>query len=269
MSRIGECFNALKADGRKALVCFITAGDGGTETTLAAMHSMVEAGADIIELGLPFSDPMADGPVIQLSSERALGRQTRVDDVFSVVRQFRDSNSETPVILMGYTNPIEARGAAKFAGDAAEAGVDGIITVDLPPEEAGDVLTAFRAEGIDPVFLVAPTTTAERAQAICNESGGFVYFVAVKGVTGTRQATAADVGVHVETLRKATNLPVGVGFGIRDAESAKAMAGVCDAVIVGSALVECFARSEDSPHEIPAELARLVRELRAGIDAAA
>lgn len=129
MSRIGERFNALKADGRKALVCFITAGDGGTETTLAAMHAMVEAGADIIELGLPFSDPMADGPVIQLSSERALGRQTRVDDVFSVVRQFRDSNSETPVILMGYTNPIEARGAAKFAGDAAAAGVDGIIKI--------------------------------------------------------------------------------------------------------------------------------------------
>ena len=179
----------------------------GQKTTLAAMHAMVEAGTDIIELGLPFSDPMADGPVIQLSSERALGRQTRVDDVFSVVRQFRDSNSETPVILMGYTNPIEARGAAKFAGDAAAAGVDGIITVDLPPEEAGDVLTAFRAEGIDPVFLVAPTTTAERAQAICNESGGFVYFVAVKGVTGTRQATAADVGVHVETLRKPLVFP--------------------------------------------------------------
>lgn len=269
MSRIGKRFAALRSDGKRALVCFITAGDGGVEITLATMHAMVVAGADIVELGVPFSDPMADGPAIQLASERALSAGTTLSAVFDVVRRFRQSDANTPVVLMGYLNPIEARGAEKFVEDAAANGVDGLIIVDMPPEEGTEVLAAMRATGLDPIFLIAPTTIPERMAAICKESGGFVYFVSIKGVTGTRRAVASEVADKVSAIRGLTSLPVGVGFGIRDEASAKAMAEVCDAVIVGTALVEKFAEHADTPAAIPKAVASVVVELRRGVDSAA
>lgn len=268
MSRLQGCFEALRAARRKALVCFITAGDGGVDTTLASMHAMVEAGADVIELGVPFSDPMADGPTIQQSSERALAGGLRVDDVFATVRRFRGTDQRTPVVLMGYANPVEARGAERFAADAATAGVDGIITVDLPPEEGEEHYAAFRQHGLDPIFLIAPNTAAPRIASLCAGASGFVYFVAIKGVTGSHQAQVSEVAASVAQIRAATDLPVCVGFGIRDAEAARAMAEVCDAVIVGSALVQCFADLRATPEQIPAQLGALVADLRGGVDQA-
>jgi tryptophan synthase alpha chain len=268
MSRITTQFEGLQARGQKALACFITAGDGGVETTLATMHAMVEAGASIVELGVPFSDPMADGPVIQKASERSLACGTRVDDVLATVAKFRETDNITPVVLMGYLNPMEARGVDKFAAQSAAAGVDGIITVDLPPEDAIDETAAFTANGLAPIFLVAPTSSPERIRAICANAAGFVYFVSVKGVTGTRTAVASEVGEKIAEIRAATSVPVGVGFGIRDAESARAMAPECDAIIVGTALVEQFAVHEHDVAKIPAAVASLVSDLRAGIDSA-
>lgn len=269
MSRLADRFAERKAAGSRVLACFITAGDGGVDTTLATMHAMVEAGADVVELGVPFSDPMADGPAIQLGSERALAAGTRVDDVFETVRRFRAADNTTPVVLMGYMNPMEARGVDRFAADAALAGTDGVIVVDMPPQEGAAVHAALREQGLDLIVMVAPTTAPERVPALCASASGFIYFVSIKGVTGTREAIADEIAAHVGTVREHTDVPVGIGFGIRDEATARAMAAVGDAVIVGTVLVEKFAEHADQPERIPGAVADVVRELRRGVDAAA
>ncbi len=242
MSRIGERFQALREAGRTALVPYLTAGDPDPAATVPLMHRLVEAGADLLELGVPFSDPMADGPVIQAACERALAHGVRLRDVLDMVARFRERDAETPVVLMGYLNPVEAMGYAAFAERAAAAGVDGVLTVDLPPEEAGELVAELRPRGLDPVFLAAPTTSEERARGIARQAGGFLYYVSLKGVTGAGHLDLGDAARRVEALRRVVSLPVGVGFGIRNPEAAARVARVADAVVVGSALVERLAR---------------------------
>ena len=269
MSRISGRFAALEAQGRTALIPFVTAGDPSASATVPMMHAMVEAGADIIELGVPFSDPMADGPVIQRASERALAAGMSFDGVLEIVREFRGTDGETPVVLMGYLNPLEAAGYAQAAQRAAAVGVDGLLTVDLPPEEAGEFVRDVRASGIDPVFLVAPTTSDERIARICSEASGFVYYVSLKGVTGAASLDVEEVAERMARIRQATDLPVGVGFGIHDGASAARIARVSDAVVVGSAIVARVESNAESPDALPGILADFVGELRSAMDAGA
>ena len=267
MSRIAARFAALKARKRTALIPFVTAGDPAPEATVPMMHAMVEAGADIVELGVPFSDPMADGPVIQRAGERALAAGMNFGKVLDVVREFRGRDEETPVVLMGYLNPLEAAGYAAAAQRAAAAGVDGLITVDLPPEEAQDLVREVRANGIDPVFLVSPTSSDERIARICAEASGFVYYVSLKGVTGAATLDVDEVAERVTRIRRFTDLPVGVGFGIRDGASAARIARISDAVVVGSAVVARVEANAESPAALPGVLADFIRELREAMDA--
>lgn len=267
MSRIGKRFSALKAQGRKALIPFITAGDPGNNVTVPVMHALVAAGADIVELGVPFSDPMADGPVIQRASERALAGGTNLKRVLDMVREFRVQDNDTPVVLMGYLNPFEIAGYAQFAKAAAEAGVDGVLTVDLPPEEADEFLAAVRAHEIDLIFLLAPTSGSDRIKKINEVASGFVYYVSLKGVTGAANLDVGSVASKVVEIKKVIDLPVGVGFGIRDGESAAQVAAVSDAVVVGSVLVQAIESLAGSPEAIPAELGRLLSDMRAAMDA--
>ncbi len=268
MSRIEKRFEALRAAGRKALVPYITAGDPAPEHTVPLMQALVAAGADLLELGVPFSDPMADGPVIQQACERALRHHTSLDDVLDMVRKFREQDDETPIVLMGYLNPIEVMGYREFARRAAEAGVDGALTVDMPPEEADDLVAELRAEGIDPIFLLAPTTTPERMDAIAEHGSGFLYYVSFKGVTGANRLDVAAVAEKLAEIRRHTDLPLGVGFGIRDPESAAAVAGVADAVVVGSALVKLIAEHEQEPETMIRVVSDTLRVMREAMDAA-
>ena len=267
MSRIAARFAALAERRRTALVPFVTAGDPSPAATVPMMHAMVEAGADIVELGVPFSDPMADGPVIQRAGERALAAGMSFDRVLDIVREFRSDDDETPVVLMGYLNPLEAAGYARAAESAAAAGVDGIITVDLPPEEAQDLVREIRANGMDPVFLVSPTSSDERIARICAEASGFVYYVSLKGVTGAASLDIDEVAERMACIRRTTDLPVGVGFGIRDGASAARIARVADAVVVGSAVVSRVEANAGSPDALPGILADFIRELRGAMDA--
>lgn len=237
MSRITETFDALSGR-RAALITFITAGDPQPGDTVALMHRLVEAGADLIELGVPFSDPMADGPVIQGASERALANGVRPTDVLDMVREFRRRDDKTPVILMGYVNIIEAFGYAEWVEAATAAGVDGEIVVDLPPEEADELKEYADQRGLDLIFLVAPTSAPERIERVCNAGSGFVYYVSLTGVTGAASLNDRDVKAHIDQIKSKARLPVAVGFGIRDAASAAAIGAFADGVIVGSALVE-------------------------------
>ncbi len=266
MSRIGERFDVLRAEGRTALIPFVTAGDPQPAVTVPMMHAMVEAGADLIELGVPFSDPMADGPAIQLADERALAHHVSLRQVLEMVGRFREQDGVTPVVLMGYLNPIEVMGYAAFAQAASAAGVDGVITVDMPPEEAGEILPLFRAAAVDPIFLLAPTSNRQRIETVCASASGFVYYVSIKGVTGTRQPDSGEVRQRLEQIRAVTDLPVGVGFGIRDAASAARFAEFADAVIVGSALVNRIAEFADRPSELLSSVAALLREMRQAMD---
>ena len=268
MNRIDIRFRALKSSGRKALVPFITAGDPSLEATVPVMHALVEAGADAIELGVPFSDPMADGPTIQRSSERALARGAGLRFVLESVRAFRRRDADTPVVLMGYLNPIEIRGVEAFAREASEAGVDGVLLVDLPPEEAGEFRAAFAASAIAsaPVHLIvlaAPTTSEARLDALCREAQGYLYYVSFAGVTGaSERLDTAAANRRLHALRARGPVPVVAGFGIRDAASAKAMSADADGVVVGSALVAALAEAED-----PAAAARaFLAPLRAALD---
>ncbi len=241
MSLIAPRFASLRQDGRKGLITFITAGDPEIATTVELMHALVRGGADVIELGVPFSDPMADGEIIPRASERALSAGTTLGDVLDCVASFRTRDTTTPVILMGYLNPFEHMGAARFAARAAAAGVDGVLVVDLPPEEAAEFNAALVDAGIDQIFLVAPNSSLERIRTVCALASGFVYFVSVKGVTGGKALAVEDIRQQIELTRDIAGIPVGVGFGIRTPQAAAQAAGIADAIIVGSAIVELIA----------------------------
>lgn len=271
MSRLEARFRALRKEGRAALVPFVTAGDPDPGVTRRLLPRLVDAGADVIELGVPFSDPMADGPVIQRAGERALAAGTSLSGVLDLVRGFRGdrAGAGAAVVLMGYLNPIEAMGPARFADEAAAAGVDGVIVVDMPPEEGGALLPALRERGIDPVFLLSPTTSTERMRRIASEGAGFLYYVSLKGITGAGHLDPGSVVEALGRVRAVSDLPVGVGFGIADAESARRIAAVADAVVVGSAIVRRIEEALDDPERIPDHVAAFVAELRRAVDAAA
>jgi len=271
MSRIQTSFSRLQTEGRKALIPYLTAGDPGIETTLGLMHALVSNGADIIELGFPFSDPSSDGPVIQRAVERSLAQHTRLRDVLDIVSRFRQDNQDTPVVLMGYLNPIESMGYQVFADRAVQAGVDGVLIVDMPPEEAHDLKVILDKAHLDTIFLVAPTTNPERAEAICKVSTGYVYYVSLKGVTGAANLDIDSVAGNLIKLRQHTSLPIGVGFGIRDGASAAGIAAVADAVVVGSALVNKIAELDASQIYTPEQLQEqtgIIAMMRAAMDAA-
>ena len=230
------------------------------------MHDLVAAGADVIELGIPFSDPMADGPVIQLAMERALAHEVSLRQVLEMVAEFRQRDNETPVVLMGYLNPVERMGYDEFAREAAEAGVDGVLTVDLPPEEAADVVPLFKARGLETIFLLAPTTTLERARSICQQASGYVYYVSLKGVTGSSALDVTDVANKLDMLRTVTDLPIGVGFGIRDGATAAAVGEVADGVVVGSVLVNQIAANADNPDAARKAISAIIAEMRGAMD---
>lgn len=267
MSRIQACFAQLQQQQRKALIPYITAGDPHPQHTVAFMHALVAGGADIIELGVPFSDPMADGPVITKAHERALVHHTSLHDVLAMVREFRQTNATTPVVLMGYLNPLEIIGYDNVAQAAKAAGVDGLLTVDLPPEEAGCLTTALQAAEIDPIYLLAPTSTAERIAAITQAASGYVYYVSLKGVTGSNTLDVNEVAQRIAAIRAVSQLPIGVGFGIKDAATARAVAEYADGVVVGSALVNRIAELQTTPEQIPAILQTFMQGLRDALDA--
>jgi len=252
-------------EGHQALVPYISAGDPDAGTTLALMHGLVDAGASVIELGVPFSDPMADGPVIQRAGERALGAGMTLGGVLDLVARFRADDATTPVVLMGYLNPIEAMGYERFAAAAREAGVDGSLVVDMPPEEATELLEALDRQGVDPIFLLAPTTSQARVTAICERARGYVYYVSLKGVTGSANLHTAGVADKVASLRALTPLPIGVGFGIRDAATASAIARVADAVVVGTAVVGRVEEKLSEPEELVGHVCEFVREMSCAV----
>lgn len=238
MSRIKATFDVLQASGRKALIPYVTSGDPFADATVDIMLAMAKAGADVIELGVPFSDPMADGPVIQKAGERALARGIGMPQVLDFVRGFRKHNDTTPVVLMGYANPVERYGIDRFVADARAAGVDGVLVVDYPPEECETFAATLRSNGIDPIFLLAPTSTEARMAHVGRIASGYVYYVSLKGVTGAGHLDTAAVAAMVPRIKQHVKLPVGVGFGIRDAKTAQAVAAVSDAVVIGTALVQ-------------------------------
>ena len=266
MSRLAARFAQLKQQGRVALIPYITAGDPQPAVTVPLMHALVTAGADVLELGVPFSDPMADGPVIQQAAERALKHHVSLQHVLGMVREFRTKDSSTPVVLMGYLNPIEVFGYPAFAQAAAQAGVDGVLTVDLPPEEAEEFVPAVRAQGLDPIFLIAPTSDAERLRRILAVASGFIYYVSLRGVTGAAHLDLTEVRTKVNGIKKQTALPVGVGFGIGTPDDAARVAAFADAVVVGSALVKRIGALAQTPDRIPAEAAAFLASLRAAMD---
>ena len=238
MSRIQATFNTLRQTGRKALIPYFTAGHPNRELAVPLMHALARNGADVIELGVPFSDPMADGPVIQRSSESALALGVGLVDVLQWVAEFRRDDAQTPVVLMGYRNPIERMGVESFAVQAARAGVDGVLVVDQPPEEAGEFVSIVRAQQIDPIFLLAPTSTPKRIAQVGQLASGYVYYVSLKGVTGAGNLNVDEVLDALPAIREATGLPVGVGFGIRDGQTARAIAARADAVVIGTRLIQ-------------------------------
>ena len=268
MSRLAVRFAALKAQGRKALIPYITAGDPEPCVTVGALHAMVAAGADVLELGVPFSDPMADGPTITFGHERALRHGVSLTHVLAMVSEFRTQDAVTPIVLMGYLNPVEIMGCAAFADASAAAGVDGVLTVDLPPEEADELGAELKRVGIDPIFLLAPTTSMARAKLITDAASGYVYYVSLKGVTGAATLDTDAVAARINELRNITQLPIGVGFGIKDATTAAAVARHADGVVVGSVLVQRLGELAGDPSAIPAALTAILAPMRAAIDQA-
>lgn len=264
MSRISAKFSELRAQHRKALIPFITAGDPEPGATLPLMRALIEGGADIIELGVPFSDPMADGPTIQRASERALAYGMSLRVVLGIVREFRKIDATTPVVLMGYANPLEAYGLTEFAHDAATAGVDGVLTVDYPPEECKSYSATLKAAGLDPVFLLAPTSVEQRFADVAALGSGYIYYVSLKGVTGSAAIDLDDVAARIPVIRDRVGMPVGVGFGIRDAASAACIARVADAVVIGSKIIETI---EQAPPGMAAEhVSAFLRQVRTAMD---
>jgi len=264
MSRIAATFSALMRRGHTALIPYICAGDPLPEATVEVMLAMAEAGADIIELGVPFSDPMADGPVIQKASERALAKGIGMAQVLAFVRGFRARNQTTPVVLMGYANPIERYGIPRFIADAKAAGVDGVLVVDYPPEEAEVFAAALKAQALDPIFLLAPTSTEQRMQYVGRIASGYVYYVSLKGVTGAGHLDTEAVAAVLPRIRQHVKVPLGVGFGIRDAATAKAVARSADAVVIGSALVQLL--QAQTRHTLAPAASAFIADIRAALD---
>jgi tryptophan synthase alpha chain len=265
MNRIAKKIETLKQQGRKALVTYIVNGDPAPEVTLAAMHALVETGVDILEIGVPFSDPMAEGPVIQRGHERALKHGTSLRGTLALVKAFRKTNQQTPVVLMGYANPVERMGYTEFAQAAADAGVDGLLTVDLPPEEAEELHSCLRERGLESIFLLAPTSSEARIQKVAELAGGFIYYVSLKGVTGASHLDIGSVKDKLAIISRYSQLPVMVGFGIKDSVSAKAVSGYADGVVVGSALVEIMG-SGHAQSQILEGLRNKVASIRAALD---
>jgi tryptophan synthase alpha chain len=267
MSRISTRLAARAARGQKALIPFITAGDPAPQDTVRLLRALVQGGADIIEVGVPFSDPMADGPTIQRASERALKHGTSLTDVLAMVKEFRAGDSDTPIVLMGYANPIEAMGRAQFAAAAKAAGADAVLVVDYPPEECADFTGQLRRAGLEQIFLLAPTSTASRISAVAALASGYIYYVSLRGVTGANHLDMNEVLHRLDAIRKQVKLPIGVGFGIRDAATAAAVSRAADAVVIGSRIIE---ELENAPAGTEAErVTALLAEMRAAMDAAA
>ncbi|WP_317929030.1 tryptophan synthase subunit alpha [Halioxenophilus sp. WMMB6] len=267
MNRIDQCMAELRGQGRKALVTYIVNGDPSPEATLPTMHALVANGANIIELGVPFSDPMAEGPVIQKGHERALEHHTSLRGTMALVAEFRKTDSKTPVVLMGYANPVERMGYAAFTELATASGVDGLLTVDLPPEEAADLNSQLKVAELENIFLLAPTTTDARVQSIVSLASGFLYYVSLKGVTGAGHLDAANVAENITRIRQYTDLPICVGFGIKDGASAKAIAAHADGAVVGSVLVAKMGEMAGQPAEqIAGAVAELIKPIRAALD---
>lgn len=268
MSRIKVCMQKLQNEGRKALIPYIVAGDPNPEFTVPMLHALVTSGADILEIGVPFSDPMAEGPVIQLAHERALVHNVGLKDVLDMVGEFRETDDKTPVVLMGYANPVNHMGYRLFADRAAESGVDGLLTVDLPPEEASDLNSHLKRVSIDSIFLIAPTTTEERIKSIAEMATGYLYYVSLKGVTGAGNLDIEAVRSRVNAIKSITDLPLTVGFGIKDVKSAAAVSKLAEGVVVGSALVGSiheFAQRLEQQSAIE-ESVKLISEMREGMD---
>lgn len=266
MSRIEAYLNTLKSQGKKALVPFVTAGDPHPDWTVDILHALAKSGADIIEIGVPFSDPMADGPVIQLADERALAHGVTLKQILGMVKTFRQTNQDTPIVLMGYLNPVEVYGYEQFAKDAADAGVDGVLTVDLPPEAAAPLTQELEKVAIDPIFLLAPTSTEARIEKVAKFAKGYLYYVSLKGVTGAGNLDIAAVTEKLETIRKITDLPITVGFGIKDAESAAAVGAIAEGVVVGSAMVNIIAANQSDKPKLLSELSDFTALLKTAIE---
>jgi tryptophan synthase alpha chain len=264
MNRIDATLAQCKQAGRTALIPYVTVGDPSLAVTGQLLDALVAAGADIIELGVPFSDPMADGPVVQRASERALAQGVSLTDVLEVVARFRTRDRVTPIVLMGYANPIEAMGTETFVARAAKAGVDGVLVVDYPPEEAEPFARLLRTGGLAPIFLLSPTTTPQRMQAVARLATGYVYYVSLKGVTGASHLDTSDVAKHLGEVRAHVHLPIGVGFGIRDAASARAIARHADAVVIGSRIIQEIEASP--PEEAAARAGAWLASIRAALD---
>ncbi len=264
MSKIHARFSALQQAGRRALIPFITAGDPSAAATLPLMRALVAGGADIIELGVPFSDPMADGPTIQRASERALAGGMSLRKVLEIVREFRQSDADTPVVLMGYANPIEAMGVERFASAASEAGVDGVLVVDYPPQESEAFAQGLKAAGIDPIFLLAPTSSEARMRDVGRFGSGYIYYVSLTGVTGAGHLDHSQVAARIPAIREAVGMPVGVGFGIRDAESARRIGEMADAVVIGSRIIEEIESAGEQA--APARVESFIRGIREALD---
>ncbi len=265
MSRIRGRFEALRKSGRKALIPYITAGDPAPALTVPLMRGLVEAGADILELGVPFSDPMADGPVVQRSGERALKNGVGLRDVLRMVGEFRAGDGDTPIVLMGYANPIEAMGTRQFLASAKAAGVDGVIVVDYPPEECAEFAAQAKDNGIDPIFLLAPTSTDKRIHDVARSGSGYLYYVSLRGVTGAGHLDIDEVARRLPKIRAATQLPIGVGFGIRDAESARRVAQTADAVVIGSRVIQEIESA--GPDQAVARVKAFLKPIRQALDA--
>jgi tryptophan synthase alpha chain len=266
VSRLAARFEELAKTGRKALIPFVTAGDPHPDFTVPLMHAMVKAGVDVIELGVPFSDPMADGPVIQRASERALAHKMSLRRTLEIATEFRKTDQETPVVLMGYLNPIEAMGYENFANAAQRADIDGVLTVDLPPEEGVECGALLKARGVDPIFLLAPNSTDERVEKMDAAGSGYIYYVSLKGVTGAGHLNIADVESKLQQIKAITKLPIAIGFGVKDAQTAKTIATIGDGVVIGSALISKIEANLDNLEQAGNDIIELLVSIRQALD---
>lgn len=264
MSRIQERFASLTAQGRKGLIPYVTAGDPSAEHTVPLMHALAKAGADVIELGIPFSDPMADGPIIQKAAERAIARGVGISQVIAMAQEFRKTDTTTPIVLMGYANPIEAMGVEPFANAAQAAGVDGVLVVDYPPEECMEFAKSIKSRGMSPIFLIAPTTTETRIAQIAHHACAYLYYVSLKGITGASTLEMASVAEKIPLIKAHTQVPIAVGFGVRDAATACAIANIADAVVIGSRIIQLMEQA--GPDRAIAAAAEFLNTIRVALD---